>query len=362
MLTSSLNYQAAIRSPHRRAVRVDAYNIDGVPRALGLIPTGGDVTANLTQRVTRSASFSMVRADFPEDADDLLSPEEAVIRIRAGVQYGDGSEELFPIFTGRVTSAVLQPDGQVQFDCDDLAQDVIDFRFEQPRTTQSATTLAEITNLILEALPQATFGTSSVLDQPTPTSLTWDEDRGQALDDLSESLGGRWFALGDGSFVVRPFDYAYGPVAQDFLDQGGLLHAATIARTRAGVANSVVVVSERTDGTAPIRVPVRDTIPGSPTFFGGLFGRVSQIIKVQTPLTVTQAQTLATTQLLAARALVRQWSATVTPDYALEPGDTVNLRFMGVTDQQIVDQITYPLDTDTPMQIVTRAGTTGATA
>lgn len=362
MLTSSLNYQSAIRSPHRRAVRVDAYDIDGVPRVLGLIPTAGDVTANLTQRVTRSATFSMVRADFPEDADGLLSPEFAVVRIRAGVQYGDGSEELFPIFTGRVTTATLQPDGQVEFACEDLAQDVIDFRFEQPRTTQFATTVAEIQGLILEALPQATFGANSVTDQPTPTTLTWDEDRGQALDDLAESLGGRWFALGDGSFVVRPFDYAYGPVAQDFHDTGGLLHAATVSRSRTGVANSVTVVSERTDGTPPIRVPVRDISPASPTFFGGKFGKVSQVIKVQTPLTVSQAQTLATTQLLAARALNRQWQADVTPDYSLEPGDTVSLRFMDVADTQIVDQITYPLDTENPMQISTRAGTTGATA
>jgi len=361
VLTSSLNYQAALRSPHRLSVRVDAYDIDGVPRALDLRPTGGSVTANLTNRVTRSARFTMTRPDFPDDSDDALSPEFAVVQIRAGIRFGDDTEELFPVFTGRVATSTLRPDGQVEFVCDDLAADVLGFRFEQPRTTRYATTLDEIHALILDALPQAMFAGDTVVNQPTPSSLTWDEDRGQALDDLAESLGGRWFALGDGSFTVRPFDYAYGPIAQTFYDgDGGLLLEATVSRSREGVANSVTVVSERTDGSTPVRVPVRNTDPTSPTEFGGKFGRVSQIIKVQTPLTSGQATTLATTQLQAAGALVRQWSASVVPDYALEPGDTVALSFMAVADLQIIDQITYPLTTGESMTISGRAGTTGA--
>lgn len=359
MWPTNATYQAAIRRPHKRAVEVDVYDIDGVPRALGLRPVSGSVSASVNNRVTRSATFSLTRPDYPLNADDPLSPEFAVVVIRAGIEYGDGSKELFPVFTGRVWDATLEPAGTVRFECDDLAADVIGYRFEQPRTTQSPTTLGEIQVLIREALPQAVFGTHTVTDQPTPQSLTWDEDRGDALDDLAESLGGRWFARGDGSFVVAPFDYEPDAVAQTLHDgPGGLLLQASIPRSRSGVANSVVVVSERTDGSAPVRVPARDTTPGSPTLFGGKFGRVSQIIKVQTPLSFPQAQTLARTQLRASIALRRQWSANVVPDMSLEPGDTVDLSFMDVRDVQVIDQITYPLDTRTPMRIDTRAGTT----
>jgi hypothetical protein len=210
------------------------------------------------------------------------------------------------------------------------------------------------------------FGTDTVTDQPTPQSLTWDEDRGQALDDLAYSVGGRWYALGDGTFVVRPYDYQLGPVVQEFrdgnnafLDGGrGLLTEATILSSRTGVINSAVVISERPDGSAPVRAIARDDLTGSPTQFGGLFGRVSQINKVQTPLTPAQAGVLARTQLQSSGALKRVWGVNVVPDHALEPGDTVDLEFMDVRDRQIIDSITYPLENQTPMAITTRAGMT----
>lgn len=357
VLPSTATYQAVLRQPHKRFYRLDVTDIDGVPRASLLRPLSGLVTAQLTNRVTRSADFSMEESFWPETADDPLSPEHAVAHISAGIQYGDGSTEVFPIFTGRITDVELAPDGEAFFNCQDLADDVVRARFEQPRTTQETSTLAEIEALILEALPQATFGTHTVIDQPTPM-LTWDEDRGQALDDLAASLGGRWYVLGNGDFVVRPFDYTLGTVAQTLHDgPGGLMHRAHIGRSREGVANSVVVVSERTDGTPPIRVPARDISPSSPTFYGGKFGRVSQIIKMNTPLTQTQAQVLAQTQLAASIALSDQWESDVVPDHSLEPGDTVDLEYRDRGAVQIIDGLSYPLDTRTPMGIATRAGT-----
>lgn len=358
VLPTTPTYQAVLRQPHKRAVRIDVTDVDGVPRATDLKPTDGGVSATLTNRVTRAADFTLTAPFYPATADDPLSPEHAVVHISAGIQYGDGSQEMFPIFTGRVIQVVRDNDGSVQFQCDDLGDDVIKYRFEQPRTTVAGMTLAEIQTLILEALPQATFGTSTVTDQATPL-LTWDEDRGQALDDLANSLGGRWYALGNGDFVVRPFNYALGLVAQTFHDgPGGLLHQANVFRSREGTANSVVVVSERTDGSPPIRVPARDISPASPTFFGGRFGRVSQIIKVNTPLSQTQAQILAQTQLTAAKALAEQWNIAVIPDMSLEPGDTVDMSHRGLGAVQLIDSINYPLVTTADMQITTRAGTT----
>ena len=360
MLPHSALYAQAYPFPHKRAVRVTVTDIDGNLRATlssrdNHEIIAGSVQADLTGRVTRSASLRLSDDWYPRTASDPLSPEEAVVMIEAGIQYGDGSVEIFPVFKGRVWDVARQEDGAVDFRCEDLAQDVIDFRFEQPRVSQRPGILQEIRELILEALPQAVFGTDTVPDGVTPR-LTWDEDRGQALDDLANALGGRWYALGDGSFVVRPFDYAPEPVVRAYLDgAGGTLSAATITRTRSGVANSVIIVSERADGTDPVRVPVRDTASGSPTRFGGLFGRVSQIIKVQTPLTTAQAQVYGRTQLRASTALTEQWSATIVPDYTLEPGDTVTLRYRGIQVDQIIDQVSYPMLVGDAMQITGRS-------
>lgn len=357
MLPSSPQYRQVLPAPHKRAFRIDVTDIDGVVRASDVRPFGGEVTASMSQRVTRTARFQLGPEWFPVSSTDVFSPEYAVVHIQAGVQYGDGSTEMFPIFTGRVDTATFQSDGSVDFECYDLAADVVAYNFEQPRTANTGMTLDEIESLILEAVPQATFGTNDVDDAPTP-QLTWDEDRGQALDDLAQSLGGRWYTLGNGDFVVRNFSYTPGTIAAVYTDgPRGMVASATVGRSRAGAFNSVVVVSERTDGTDPVRVPARVNDPTNPLYFGGKYGRVSQIIKVQTPLSVTQAQTLAQTQLSASAALRAQWGEVqMVPDMTLEPGDTVQFGYRGQTGVQIIDQITYPLDNQELMTVTGRAG------
>ena len=356
MLPSSPQYREVLPTPHKRVVRIDVTDIDGVVRASDVKPFGGEVQASLSQRVTRRAAFTLGAEWYPASSSDPLSPEFAVVHIQAGIEYGDGSSELFPIFTGRVDTTRLNPDGSVDFECYDLAEDVVAYPFEQPRTTTSGMTLDEMRSLILEAVPQAVFGTDTVTDTPTP-QLTWDADRGQALDDLAQSLGGRWYTLGDGSFVVRNFSYTPGPIVATYTDgPRGVVTSATVSRTRAGAFNGVVVVSERTDGSDPVRVPARVTAPSNPLLFGEKYGKVAQIIKINTPLTVTQAQTLAQTQLSASSALRAQWELAMVPDMTLEPGDTVSLGYRGQTGVQIVDAIVYPLDNQESMRVTGRAG------
>lgn len=355
MLTSTDLYKSVLHGPHHLVAYVDSYDIDGNELQLNVPLVTGSVSAQLTNRVTRTASFTLSDKWFPRTPDSVFSPYQAVVRIRAGVGYGDGTEETFPLIVGRVYDVRRSAGGSVTFAVDDLAADVVAARFEAPERSSAAPILAEIRRLISSAVPQATFGTDTVLDAPTP-QLVWDEDRGQALDDLAQAVGGRWYALGDGSFVVRPFDYQQTTVVQQFLDgPQGLMSTADTAITRNGTANSVVVVAERMDGTEPVRRIVRDVSPSSPTLYGGRFGRVVQINKVQTPLTVSEAQTLAQTQLAAVGALSEQWTANVVADYTMEPGDLVRLGYRGYSSDQVIDGISYPLVTSNTMTLATRS-------
>lgn len=356
MLPSPPRYRTALTGPHRRVAYLTVRDILGNVRAEDIPLSNGTVTANLVNRVTRSASFTLPGEWYPTTPEDPLSPYAAVAHIRAGIAYGDNSETTFPVFTGRVYDAELTEEGTAVFRCDDLAADVVADRFEQPRTTSAdpfATHWGEIQRFIRETLPDAQFGPLPVDDARSP-DLVWDEDRGQALDDLAEALGCRWFATGDGTFVLRPFDYTTGPVVSQIMEgPRGLLSRAAIRVTRDGAANSVVVIAERLDGTAPVRAVQRDVRTASPTRFGGLFGRVVQVIKQQTPLTQPQARTLATTQLAASVALTEQWDSTAVPDHSLEPGDTVRLRYRGRMADQIIDGLTYPLGLE-PMRVSSR--------
>lgn len=366
MLTSTPLYRAALPFPHRRVteVRVLHDGVDITP-AGGVPVTVGDVQANLSDRVTRTAVLEIPGPEFfPSAPDDLLSPYVAVIKIRAGIGYPDGSSELFDIFTGRVITASLSPDGVVRIECEDLAQDVVAFRFETPENSEvGASTIDQIQHLILQAVPSATFGTNDVTDQGMPP-LTWDEDRGQALDDLAAAMSGRWYALGNGDFVVRLFPY-FPSTPVLFIADGrpdatvpgsGLISTATRTVSRVGSANSIVVVSERMEADQPpIRVIARNGDPSSSTFFGPTFGFVTQILKPQTPVDFASAQELAQDQLDASTALTEQWTVNMVPDYALEPGDTVELEYRGQRAVQVIDRVSYPLTAGNLMTLSTRA-------
>jgi hypothetical protein len=357
MLTSTAQYQATLPYPHRRKTFLDVYQ-EGVQIAslTDLTFSDGSVRASLTSRVTRTASLTFSDSDFPGDVNAILSPYASVIKIRTGVQYPNGLWEVFPIFTGRVFQPQRNADGTVTVRADDLAADVVAFRFEAPENTQfTDTVLGQIRRFITEAVPDAAFGTDTVTDLDVP-DLTWEEDRGQALDDLAEVAQGRWYVLGDGSFVVRQYPYTTTtPVAVITDGPGGLVETADRTLTRDGVVNSVTVVAERIDGTDPIRVTSRNNDTGSPTMFGDRYGRVSKIIKIQTPLTSAAAQQLAVQQLATSTALAEQWSVRMVPDSTLEPGDTATLSYRGQSATQVIDSITYPLTASGLMSLETRS-------
>jgi hypothetical protein len=357
VLTSSAVYKDAIHAPNMQgAFRVDLYaGASGPVLAYDVPVFGGSVTANLTHRVTRTGTFTVGEEWWPgNDASAPLTPYQTVAVVKAGIRYGDGSEELFPVIKGRVGDLTRDAGGRVTARIDDLAADVVAWRFEAPRVSENVSVLTQIQRLISEVLPGTVLGASDVTDAQTPP-LVWDEDRGKALDDLAESLGGRWYTLGDGTFVVRRYQYDVGTPVQTFADgPRGLLLSGAPSLTRDGAANSVTVVVERFDGSTPFRVTARDTSPSSPTRWGGPFGNVTKIIKVQTPLTVGEATIYARTQLNASTALSSQWSASVVPDYTMEPGDTVWLDSRNVRALQLIDQITYPLG-PAAMSLGTRA-------
>lgn len=361
MLPFSSNYDAAISRPHQRRTLVRVFHGDqDVTPAGGLPIVDGSVSAALSSRVTRSLSLQVPFEYFPHNPDDLLSPYRAILSVESGIYFLDGTSEIFPLFTGRVYEATLSGDGGVTIRADDLAADVIAYRFERPQSTQPNLSVVEqIHTLISEAVDNPMFGPDDVDDAPCPV-LTWDEDRGKALDDLASALRGRWYTLGNGSFVVREYPYLAAEPNFNIFDgnaapDNGVIVSAVKTVTRDAVANSIVVVSERMDGSTPVIQVARDAATDSPTRFGGLFGKVSQILRPQTPLTDTEAARLARRQLAASVALTEQWNLQLVPIHPMEPGDTLRIRYRGVEAVQVVDSWTLPLGVSGNMTVQTRS-------
>jgi hypothetical protein len=359
VLTASPAYRLAIPQSHHRISRFTARTPDGTLLAENIPIGGGSVRAQLQSRVTRTASFTASDEWFPVLTSDPLSPAQAIVTIEAGIAYPTGEPEMFEIFTGRVYNARRARNGQVTFRADDLAADVVAADFEQPVNSQfGASTVAEIERLILDGYEWATFGDHQVTDTTVPR-LSWDDDRGKALDDLATALEGRWFALGNGDFVVRQYAYT-DPDPVLWITDGptGTLTGAETEVTADGAYNSVVVLAERLDGGDPIRVVERNELTSSPYRYGGNFNKRVKKVRVQTALTFADAQRVARSQLAAASALTRQWQLTMSPDMTLEPADVIGVGWRGVRDVQIIDSITYPLSPQNAMVVNGRSSVT----
>lgn len=362
MLTSTALYGQALPFPHARALRVQVLRGSTVLADSDtdetLLPVTGSVDATMTGRVTRNLRAQFPSKWWPAADGDVFDPKFAVLKVWAGTRYPDGSREIFPIFTGRVQDADRPSDGSFVVTAADRAADVVAFQFEQPElSTTGNTMIQEIRRLILQAFPAAVFGTNDINTTALVPALMWDTDRGKALDDLAQSLQGRWYTLGDGSFVVRMYPYQDGTSVASLSDgYPGTLSGADIRKSRFGGANSVTVVSERMDGTAPVRYTARDIVPSSPTYYFGDYGKVSQVVKVQTPIDNATAQLLANQLLSAQIAVTETWDVSCVPDYRLEPADTIDLEWRGNRSTQVIDRITYPLTLQqADMRISTRA-------
>lgn len=351
-------YRSMLAAPHTLYARVDV--LDGPEPYATVIAENipflsGAVTASLTNRVVRRLSFSIDMSWYPVQATGILAPYGNVIRAYRGIQAGDGSTVYqWPVFAGRIQYVQADDTGIVRVECSDFAADVVDFGFENPENSSTGNLIpTEVNRLISDALPGAAFGTSDSYSD-TVKPLTWEQDRGAALDEMAFSVGSYWYPLADGQFVLRkyPWTVSAAPVITLADGEHGTVTAWASARSRVDVYNSVIVTGQRLNGDLPALGIARDTTPGSPTQYGGTFGVRTEFLRLQTPGSDGQAQTAADDALRRDIALQESWSWNMVPDASLELGDVVSLDVaerLGII--QVAESFTLPLDLSGPMTV-----------
>jgi hypothetical protein len=364
-------YRDALTRPHNVYNRVDVLDRQGNILLSDLPFIDGSVRATLNSRVARVLGLSVDRSWFPLltngsiDTEGLLTPFGNRLRAYRGITYGDGSRAVFPVFYGRIETVQMGRNGQVSLSANDLAADVVDAQFETPQSSIPANTISvEFRRLVREALPDAAFGTSDLTGVHIPP-LAWQNDRAQALDDMSATVAMLWYPLADGSFVQRYTPWTNpGQVAQIRLADGtnaapgvnGQIADWTITVSRTGVYNSVVFTSERQDGTAPVYATVRDTTVTSPTYFLGNFGRKPLLIQNQAALTQSQCIAAARSSLRAATAITQTWDpVSIVPDASLELGDLIDMNADEASSTQVIAGFTLPLRETGDMSLSLRA-------
>lgn len=356
-------YRSALAAPHDLYVKVDVYDgyaSDAVLLAENIPITSGVVAASLTSRVARSLSMGIDSSWYPETNDGILAPYGNVIRAYRGVILGDGSTSYsWPVFAGRIRYVQKDSTGQVRIEASDFGADVVDFGFENPENSSAGQLIPnEVKRLINQVLPGVGFGTFDDYTEVVK-QLTWEQDRGAALDEMAFSVGSYWYALADGQFVLRkyPWTLASSSVANLTDGNGGVITSWAASRSRDQVFNSVIVTGERLTGDAPAVGIARDLTPGSPTQYAGKFGVRTEFLRLQTPGSDGAAMTAAQDALRRDISLQEAWAWDMVPDAALELGDLVTLN---IDDEdleiiQVIASITIPLDLSGPMAVTGRS-------
>jgi len=330
---------------------------DGEPEG-GLCFYNATVSATLNSRVTRELQFSVPFDMYPLDPGDLLAPFGNEIRAFRGVRLGDGSTVYsWQVFRGRIRQVRQYSAGSVSVTCTDRASDVVDNAFVSPQNSQPFNTiLAEFQRLVMDAVTDATFGTSDLFDAPVQ-QLTWELDRGAALDELAQSVGAVWYCLANGDFVMRryPWTQAQAPVVALSTAEGGSINSWEALRDRNAIYNVVTVTGERLNGQAPVYGTAADEDPGSPTYINGGFGVRSLLERLQTPSTPGGAEGAARERLAASIAPIEAFQLRCSTDASLELGDAVTLDIEGREVLQVVSALSVPLGVDGDMFVSTRS-------
>lgn len=352
----STRWLSALAASRQITFRAEAWRGDTYLGPVNV--SDGTLTVNAKNRVRRTLSLVVPEALFPSEADDLLAPYGTELRCWSGVNFGDQIEEI-PVFRGLIqgVTSAKRYDGQLTVTANDLMGRVNDARFEQPRAapTGTATTQA-IATLVTEATGTPVVTAAGVSSALVPPGLSWDRDRGQACDDLAESIGADLWLDPVGTGHLAPPALLTDPPAWTLTDGvGGTICTDSRAVTRDGVYSVIVVVIERADGSTPIQVVVEDTDPGSPTYVGGAFGRVPRFYRSPLVADTAQALTAGRAMLTRSTGLTRTRTVECVPNPALEGGDRINITVAGQVEAHIVDSFTLPLGATGPMQISTRS-------
>lgn len=349
MFPVSAQVLAALSGPYEAVT--DVWLLRDTPT---LVPVAaGTVSASYRSQVARTASLTVDRETY---RNLMLTPISDQVMIRVGVK----GLPMIPIFTGRIDSINEDLEtSSVDLDCVDRGADVIRARFEVPYATTGLQTVTFDMGAILIDV-DGSFVASfdpAIIDSPDPVQI-WEEDRGEALDNLASAINSIWMADRSGGFTIfrNPYSLPMEPPGVATIENGvgGSTVTVGAVTSRSEVANSVTVVVERTDGAAPVRVTVRDTGATSPTRWGGPFGKQNLIVKNQTLANDSEAQAVAARLLQQRLAATRTWSITTPLFPILDPGDVITVILDGNVTLQVVEQVTYPLDAVGETSITTR--------
>lgn len=357
MYPVTARFLARIAENHTPVTEVLLFLTDG--RVIPLDHTGGSVPVDRGADIRRTCTVTGADPSvIPRTPTDQLATYGARLKISAGVDYGDGSSELAGLGLFRLDDVQGDPTlGPVTLTGNAIEVIIRDDIFVTPYRA-TGTVVTAITALILRSIPDASI-VSLIADVPIG-ARTWDvgdSDPWAAVQEIAAVAGAECYTNGDGAFVIAvlPDILSTDPVWEVAAGEGGVYVTGNRGMSSAGVYNGVLARSDNTEtGAAPVQYLATDNDPGSPTYWGGPFGRRAIVISSSTMTTTGACQAAATVKLVSGRAPNSNGDFTALPNSALETGDVIRVVHPdGIRELHQAQSFTVPLDTGGDFPIAT---------
>jgi hypothetical protein len=343
----SSRFLPRLAESHRVMWQIQLFRTDG--QVITIEHTGGSVSVDRSRPVHRTCTVTTADVSFiPTTPADQVANYGATLRIARGVEYGDGTTELVPLGVFRLEGVTGDPVlGPATLTGSSLEASVSDDKFTAPFQA-SGTVVSAISATIRRTLPTADVA-STIVDVPIGWRI-WDTeaDPWTGVQEVAAVAGAEVYANPDGGFVITVLadPLATTPVWSVEAGEGGVYISGVRGMSSKGVYNAVLARGEST-GTdvAPCSYLATDSDPGSPTYWGGPFGRRPRFYSSSTLLDTSACQAAAQLLLRAAKAPNAIGDFTSLPNPALETGDVIRVVHPdGTKELHQVAAFTVPLD------------------
>jgi len=336
----------------------------------------GSVTCDRSA-IQRTADVTLVDRDgtlTPRDIGDLLVPKGRQIRLYRGIMFndrlpnGEPDVEYVPIGTFRFTEVTVNYPQIKLSGCYDRSWIISGEKL--PFTvvvTQNTNVVETVTRLVQTAYPGVPMNFPITNENTLGMVFDAEADPWEVSQTLFANLGLRLYFDPMGVCTARPEPNETDPAVWSYDDTDSAnLGLPSVGRKWTGTGyNGVVVISENSDLTAPIRAYAVDQDPHSPTQWGGSYGkRYAPQIRDETIASQAQAQLRANKELQALLGFMQGIEIPALVNPALEVGDVVRC-FYGreeLTDSPIVkesfnilDGFSIPLRANSAHTLTTRA-------
>lgn len=330
-------FRSAIRRSHKTATRVEIF-VEGAFAGL-LYPDNGSVSVDSRRNVRRTLSLSAVDPDrtlTPGEAaaTGVLTPYGTELAVYRGVEYLDGSTELVPLGVFVVTQVEVKEDNngeQLSVQASDRSIRISRNKFLDPYVIASATSLESgLAQLLRDRWVDVVtdFPVTGVSLPRVVIDAQKGGDPWSSAVTIAEAFGYDLAFSPDG---VARMQVIPDPVADDPVEvyqdgEEAVLTSLTRTFDSSRSYNGVVVSSQGTANSTPVRAIAWDENPNSITYRYGAFGEVPFFYESSLITTAEQASQTAVALLRKATGVAEavSWGQIVNP--AHDVLDVVRIR------------------------------------